>query len=110
MGSSNYASDRAVGVDPAWDQTVEVMWDQFSMVHVQCMDQNETETEVLGEKYLDLTVLQLEEGVPMPVEVQLENAYQEKALLYLEIEYFSPQLANAGEVDAAAEGDPIAAF
>ena len=105
VSSNNYASDRAVGVDPEWDQTVEIMWDQFSMVHVQCMDQNEVDTEVLGEKYLDLTVLQLEEGVPMPVEVALENAYQVNATLHLEIEYFSPQLANANPDDE----EPMAA-
>lgn len=105
VGSNNYASDRAVGTDPEWNQTVEIMWDQFSMVHVQCMDQNEVDTEVLGEKFLDLTVLQLEEGVPMPVEVALENAYQPNATLHLEIEYFSPQLADAEPDDA----EPMAA-
>ena len=85
VANRNYASDRAVGTDPMWQQNVELQWDGFSLVHVQCMDQNEVDTEVLGDKHLDLSILGLDYGVAMPVELPLDNGYQEGAVLFLEV-------------------------
>ena len=85
VANRNYASDRAVGVDPVWQQNIDVDWDGFSLIHVQCMDQNEVDTEVMGDKHLDLSILGLDYGVPMPVELPLDNAYQEGAVMYLEV-------------------------
>jgi hypothetical protein len=66
----NYASQRAVGLYPDWArEEIGLAWDGKASLLVQVMDQNETETETLMSQWVDLSVMQLEEGEAMPCEV-----------------------------------------
>ena len=81
IGGQNYASNRAVGTHPNWNkEIVTCNWDGLAAAHIQVLDQNELDTETLGEKFIDLKALQLEPEVAMPVEVDMG-----KSILYVEM-------------------------
>ena len=85
FGEHNFASGRAVGTDPSFNQTVTCGWDGVSSMHVQVMDQNDIDTETLGERFIDLRTLQLDTDIPMPVEISLEHCVGGKGVLQCEI-------------------------
>ena len=54
-------------------ETVVCNWDGLAAAHVQVMDQNESDTETLGDRFIDLKALQLERDISMPVEVDMSR-------------------------------------
>ena len=73
VNGRNYASDRGVGTDPEYAQVVPISWDGMSKLHVQAMDQNETDTELLGHKFIDLLDLNLGIGETASLDLELED-------------------------------------
>jgi len=77
MSRRQVKSRQATGVDPSyplWNQKgLSLPWDGFSMLHVQMMDGSAVDDDAIGDTYVDLTAMDLQEEQGQRHTLKLEN-------------------------------------